>query len=60
MTELPFISIINPIRNVERTIHTNLEYLLGLDYPRDRMEIIFADGGSTDRTVDIIRDWQKK
>ncbi len=60
MSELPFITIINPIRNVERTIVTNLEYLLGIDYPKERMEIVFGDGGSTDKTVDIIREWQKR
>jgi len=60
MSELPFVTIINPIRNVERTITTNLEYLLGIDYPKDRYEIVFGDGGSTDKTVDIIRDWQKR
>jgi cellulose synthase/poly-beta-1,6-N-acetylglucosamine synthase-like glycosyltransferase len=60
MSDLPFISIINPIRNVERTIETNLKYLLDIDYPKESYEIVFGDGGSTDRTVDIIRDWQKK
>ena len=60
MSELPFISIINPIRNVERTIETNLQYLLDVDYPKDKMEIVFGDGGSTDKTIDIIRTWQKK
>src|SRR3989338_442305 len=60
MGDLPFISIINPIRNVERTLETNLKYLLDIDYPKDRMEIVFGDGGSTDRTVDIIREWQKR
>lgn len=60
MSGTPFISIINPIRNVERTIETNLKYLLDIDYPKDRMEIVFGDGGSTDKTVDIIRDWQKR
>src|SRR3989338_66925 len=60
MGDLPFVTIINPIRNVERTLETNLKYLLGVDYPKDRMEIVFGDGGSTDKTVDIIRDWQKK
>ena len=60
MNDLPFISIINPIRNVERTIETNLKYLLGIDYPKEKFEIVFGDGGSTDKTVDIIRDWQKK
>ena len=60
MQELPFISIINPIRNVERTIETNLKYLLGIDYPKEKFEIVFGDGGSTDKTIDIIREWQKK
>ena len=60
MQQLPLITIINPIRNVERTIDTNLKYLLGVDYPKDRMEIVFGDGGSTDKTVEIIRQWQKK
>jgi len=60
MKDLPYISIINPIRNVERTISTNLEHLMGIDYPKDRMEIVFGDGGSTDKTVDVIREWQKK
>lgn len=60
MAELPFISIINPIRNVERTIETNLKYLLDVDYPKDKYEIVFGDGGSTDKTIDIIRQWQKK
>ena len=60
MAELPFITIINPIRNVERTIETNLKYLLDVDYPKEKYEIVFGDGGSTDKTVDIIREWQKK
>ena len=60
MAELPFVTIINPIRNVERTIETNLRYLLDVDYPKDKYEIVFGDGGSKDRTVDIIREWQKK
>lgn len=60
MEAKPFISIINPIRNVERTLDKNLETLVNLDYPKDRMEIILADGGSTDRTIDIIKEWQKK
>ena len=60
MADLPFISIINPIRNVERTLDVNLKYLMDLDYPKDRYEIVLGDGGSTDKTVEIIRDWQKK
>ncbi|HIE36156.1 MAG TPA: glycosyltransferase [Candidatus Omnitrophica bacterium] len=56
----PFVSIIVPVRNMERTIGKTFEYLMKVDYPRDRWEIIFADGGSKDKTVSIIKDYQKK
>ncbi|MFC1807620.1 glycosyltransferase [Candidatus Omnitrophota bacterium] len=60
MSDNPFVSVIVPVRNFERTIEKTFEYLLNVKYPRDRWEIIIADGGSTDRTLDIIRSWQKK
>jgi len=56
----PFISIIVPVRNMERTIKTTFKYLMNAQYPREKMEIIFADGGSTDATVSIIKDYQKE
>ncbi|MDD5457427.1 MAG: glycosyltransferase [Candidatus Margulisbacteria bacterium] len=56
----PKISIIVPVRNADRTLKTTFEYLLGIDYPRDKMEIIIADGGSNDKTVQITKDFQKK
>ena len=28
--------------------------ILALDYPRDRLEVVFADGGSTDGTADRV------
>jgi len=56
----PFISIIIPVKNFERTIEKTFEYLLNVDYPHDSWEWVIADGGSTDKTVDIIKAWQKK
>ena len=56
---LPFVSIIVPVRNMERTLSTMLKYLMNVDYPRDMWEIILADGGSTDKTVDLIKKYQK-
>lgn len=48
------------MRNAARTLPTTFNYLFNIDYPRDRLEIIIADGGSSDDTVSVIRHWQKK
>ncbi len=60
MNTKPFISIIIPVKNFERTIEKTFDYLLNVDYPRDRWEWVIADGGSTDQTIEIIKSWQKK
>ncbi|MFH1868040.1 MAG: glycosyltransferase [Candidatus Omnitrophota bacterium] len=60
MPEKPFVSVVVPVRNFERTIDKTFEYLLNIKYPHSRWEIIIADGGSTDKTLDIIRSWQAK
>jgi len=57
---VPFVSIIIPVKNFERTIGKTFEYLLKLDYLRDCWEWVIADGGSTDKTIEIIKGWQKK
>lgn len=57
---MPYISIIVPVRNAERTLEKTFEYLFKIEYPRDRMEIVIADGGSSDNTLKVIRDWQKR
>lgn len=60
MQDRPAVTIINPIRNAQRTIEKCLESLMAVDYPKENLEYIFADGGSTDSTVSIIKEWQKK
>ena len=60
MPKEPFISIIIPVRNFERTLEKTFEYLMQAEYPRDRMEIVIADGGSSDGTVPLIKQYQQK
>jgi len=44
---------------MERTVGKTFEYLMQVDYPRERLEIIFADGGSSDKTVAVIKEYQQ-
>ncbi len=60
MGEKPFVSIIVPVRNAQRTIQTTFEYLMDVEYPREKLEIIFADGGSSDETISVIKEYQKQ
>ena len=53
--DLPFVSVIIPVRNEAGYIGRCLHALAGQDYPRDRMEVIVLDGGSTDSTEDEVR-----
>jgi glycosyltransferase involved in cell wall biosynthesis len=53
--ELPWVSIILPTLNSARTLDECLASIRAQDYPRDRVEIVVADAGSTDATLDIAR-----
>lgn len=53
--ELPFVSIIIAAHNEQETIAEKLHNCLELVYPRDRLEIVVASDGSTDRTAEIVR-----
>ena len=54
--ELPKVSFIIPVFNENKIIKDKIENLQELIYPRDRLEIIFVDGGSTDGTAKTIKD----
>ena len=53
--EWPGVSILVPARNEEKVIDGLLDHLQRLDYPRDRLEIIVINDGSTDRTAGLVR-----
>ncbi len=50
----PTAAIIVPCWNEEKTVHGTIESLLALEYPKDKLEIIIVDDGSTDTTWDEI------
>jgi glycosyltransferase involved in cell wall biosynthesis len=54
-SDLPFVTVILPVRNEAGYIGRCLHALAGQDYPRDRFEVIVLDGGSTDSTEDEVR-----
>src|SRR3990170_3467372 len=56
----PIVTIIIPVRNAERTLDKTFEYLDALEYPRERQQVIIADGGSSDGTLEVIRRWQSR
>ena len=50
-----FVSVILPIRNEAAHIEASLQAVMRQDYPADRMEILVADGMSSDETRTIIQ-----
>ena len=56
-SSLPFVSVIVTALNDETLIKDCLVSLLGMDYPRERQEILVVDNGSTDRTAEIIKSF---
>jgi glycosyltransferase involved in cell wall biosynthesis len=50
-------SVIVPIYNEEKHIRTCVESLLKQSYPKEQLEILFIDGKSTDRTVEILKEY---
>lgn len=56
--EYPSVAVIVPCWNEEKTVHGTIESLLALDYPKDKLELIIVDDGSTDRTWEEISHYK--
>lgn len=55
----PFVSVVMPVRNEGNFIRDSVSALLHQDYEPQRLEIIVADGMSTDATRDILYELSK-
>lgn len=54
------LSVICPVYNEEKYIAGCIDSILAQDYPKDNLEVIFADGMSTDRTREIVSEYSDK
>jgi len=57
---LPFVSVIIPAYNEERYIRKCLEEWVNQDYPKNRYEILVYDGMSTDKTAEVVKEFEEK
>ncbi len=60
MAITPFVSLIIPMYNEERMVKEKIENIISLDYPKTRLEVIFALDGCTDRTKNILKEYNNK
>jgi len=51
---VPFVSIVIPAYNEIRMIEKRVKNFDTVEYPRDRLDVIFVDGASTDGTPEVI------
>jgi glycosyltransferase involved in cell wall biosynthesis len=57
---LPRASVVVPVFNAVDEIGRLLDSLLAQEYPRERLEIIVVDNGSSDGTDDVVADYPVK
>ncbi len=55
---MPGISLVICAHNEQKNIAVKLENTMNLDYPVDKIQIILADDGSTDKTLNIAKEFR--
>ncbi len=56
----PNVTMIVTVHNEEARLSKKLQNTLELRYPKDKLQVIVASDGSTDRTDDIVRTYQDR
>ena len=58
--ELPFVSVLIPVRNEASCLADCLKTILSQDYPASCMEVLIAEGMSTDGTRDVVNEYCRR
>ncbi|MBC7795899.1 MAG: glycosyltransferase family 2 protein [Pyrinomonadaceae bacterium] len=56
----PNVTVLITAYNEERALSQKIENTLALDYPKEKLEILVASDGSTDKTDEIVRSFASK
>lgn len=60
MAYLPSVSVIVPVFNAESTLEECIRSIGELAYPKSKLELIFVNNASTDRSIDILNMYREK
>jgi len=60
LSEFPYVSVIIPTYNEENCIKQTAESVLALNYPREKLELIMVNDGSTDNTLEVMEQLKKR
>lgn len=55
----PMVSLVVVLRNGEAIVRQKVENAIALEYPKDKLEILFFSDGSTDQTEAIINEYSE-
>ena len=58
LAKYPEVTVAVPCWNEEKTVAKTVHSLLNLNYPKDKIQIILVDDGSTDKTLDILKQFE--
>lgn len=55
---LPFVTVMVPVFNEEKTVVKTIHSLSALNYPKNKLEILIINDGSTDNTARILKQFE--
>jgi len=61
LSELPFVSMIIPAYNEAKVLPRNIESMIALDYPKDKIEFLYIyEAKSSDNTEEVIKNFASR